>query len=29
MVVDVRVDGHYGFAKNYWQWDASATAGKA
>ncbi|MCJ2185876.1 TonB-dependent receptor domain-containing protein [Novosphingobium beihaiensis] len=24
----VKVDGHYGFADNYWQWDANATAGK-
>ncbi len=22
-----KVGGHYGFAKNYWQWDANATAG--
>jgi iron complex outermembrane recepter protein len=25
----VKVDGHYGIADNYWQWDASATVGKA
>ena len=24
----LKVDGHYGFADDYWQWDASATAGK-
>jgi iron complex outermembrane recepter protein len=24
----IKVDGHYGFAKNYWQWDAGATVGK-
>ena len=24
----VKVDGHYGFADNYWQWDAHATVGK-
>ncbi|MEO7248558.1 MAG: TonB-dependent receptor plug domain-containing protein, partial [Novosphingobium sp.] len=24
----VKVDGHYGFAKNYWQYDGSITAGK-
>lgn len=25
----VKVDAHYGLADNYWQWDASVTAGKA
>jgi iron complex outermembrane receptor protein len=25
----VKVDAHYGFADNYWQWDASAIVGKA
>lgn len=25
----IDVGGHYGFAKNYWQWDANATVGKA
>jgi iron complex outermembrane receptor protein len=25
----LEVNGHYGFADDYWQWDASATAGKA
>jgi iron complex outermembrane recepter protein len=25
----VEVGGHYGIAKNYWQWDANATVGKA
>lgn len=25
----IKVDGHYGFADDYWQWDASVTAGKA
>lgn len=25
----VKVGGHYGFAKNYWQYDANATVGKA
>lgn len=24
----IKVDGHYGFAKNYWQYDGSITAGK-
>jgi len=24
----LKVDAHYGFADDYWQWDASATAGK-
>ncbi|MFM6965980.1 MAG: TonB-dependent receptor domain-containing protein, partial [Rhodoluna sp.] len=24
----LEVGGHYGFAKDYWQWDASVTAGK-
>ena len=24
----VKVDAHYGFADDYWQWDASATVGK-
>lgn len=24
----VKVDAHYGFADDYWQWDASVTAGK-
>ena len=25
----IKVDGHYGFADDHWQWDASATVGKA
>lgn len=25
----VKVDAHYGFAKDYWQWDAGITAGKS